>query len=234
MRSRELGRDRRRFGLSSFLEAVLLGASALVAIGCAGGASEGARKDATDPVNNPCSLETCGSVTRRPAPLPPPVCPLAEPTLGEPCPSDELECSYGGTVSTHCRHLFRCAEGQWQARERFDYCQSLPEQFCPAEPRHLADCTTGSFNPYVPCEYANAVSCYRFGPMFGGRGRWECFGPPQNPDCPEVIPNLGDGCEIRGQYCNYGAYDASCASPYSDVYCYEGAWEDGGGRFCVL
>lgn len=185
---------------------------------------------ANDPSNFACLLDQrCTPGGERQDPLPPPSCPASEPSEGEPCETGEGECSYGDSVAAYCRSYFACVEGSWQVPStRRGTCATHPEGFCPARPEHAASCTVGNVDVYVPCEYPNGVSCYCLGNPVGRVGAtstWECYAPPTNPACPELLPNLGDGCAENGQSCHYGIVQQGCFAPYADVYCFQGAWE---------
>jgi hypothetical protein len=88
----------------------------------------------------------------------------------------------------------------------------------------------------APCEYADGVGCYCVGNrsaaqggIVGDSGLWKCYGPPKNGACPELLPNLGEGCAVNGQNCVYGQVTQQCFSPYARVVCESGAWQDAGG-----
>jgi hypothetical protein len=106
-------------------------------------------------------------------------------------------------------------------------CLTHPSSFCPEAPTHGDSCVQGSVDWHVPCEYSGGVTCYCQGnpPVEGAGGVWVCFAPPPNSACPEILPNLGDGCSTNGVTCRYGIMEQGCWAPYAQVFCYQGAWE---------
>jgi hypothetical protein len=188
-----------------------------------------ASKASDDPLNNPCEFGDCTVVGSRVAPVPGPVCPRGEPNAGDQC-GDAATCTYGNSVSSHCRREYQCTNDIWVAQESRPFgCASHPESYCSSEPQPGGVCTTDEFERFfIPCEFPGGVRCHCVGnpvTRAGIQGQWECFGPPRNGACPELLPNLGDGCLENGQYCNYGIVEESCYSPYAGVYCSQGVWE---------
>jgi len=115
-------------------------------------------------------------------------------------------------------------------------CEAQPAGFCPSAPDPGGACTTNAVDFNVPCSYAGGAYCYCLGNPVGRpgiAGLWECYGPPRNGRCPEVLPNLGDGCTRSGQYCKYGIVQWGCHVPYASVYCEQGAWTLAG-EVCLL
>jgi hypothetical protein len=209
----------------------------MLALSCSGSGADQTstlRSTASDnPANHACALKDCDVIGRRaPAELGP-VCPASKPEASLPCETNSLECSYGSSLATYCREFFECVGRIWTVAE--SSCVSQPEGFCPATPQPGQACTVGRISVFVPCEYPEAVACYCLGNpkgRLGAAGRWECWGPPPNGNCPEVLPNLGDGCSTTGQYCEYGVVGQGCDAPYATVYCRQGAWESAG-EVCV-
>jgi hypothetical protein len=194
-------------------------------------ASQEVSLDAEDALNNACVLGDCEEVTARISPLPRPVCPLDEPQLGAACDAGGLTCTYGESASAYCRREYVCEDQSWVVCEhRRLSCLSQPEGFCPTEPENGATCTAGESDLlFVPCEYAGGITCHCIGNpvgVAGVQGEWECYGPPRNGSCPELLPNIGEGCANTGQYCSYGIVEQGCYAPYANVYCYQGAWEE--------
>lgn len=187
----------------------------------------GASKALDDPANRACLGAACKTPVRRVEPMQGPSCPAGSPKAGDACKTDKLECSYGGSVAAFCRSYFECTGGVWAAKPKAT-CVEQPASFCPSQPSHGTKCTVGQVDVFVPCEYQGGIGCYCLGNPLGvpgAAGEWECYGPPANAACPEVLPNLGDACKVSGQFCNYGGTEQGCHSPYADVYCYDGAWE---------
>jgi hypothetical protein len=185
--------------------------------------------DPQDPSNFACPLGDCEPIGTRVEPMPPPVCPTDEPGEGSGCTVDELQCSYGSSSAAYCRRYLVCTAGAWTVPpNRVSTCKMQPPEQCPAEPQPGATCTASEVSGFVPCEYDGAISCYCLGTPVGVPGttsEWECYGPPRNGACPELLPNIGDGCAVNGQACHYGVVQQGCYAPYADVYCYQGAWE---------
>jgi hypothetical protein len=124
-----------------------------------------------------------------------------------------------------------CAEQSWRMpANRSASCMSHPDGFCPTSPLHRAECTTGEFDLlFIPCDYPNGVACHCVGNPVraeGIQGEWECYGPPRNGACPEIMPNIGEGCARIGQFCGYGLVEQGCYASYASVLCDQGAWEE--------
>jgi hypothetical protein len=212
-------------------------AHCILALSCAGSESDptsALSSTASDnPANHACSLEDCEVIGRRAPAEVGPVCPASPPEVSLPCEENGLKCSYGSSLTTYCREFFECIDHFWSAAE--GSCVSQPSDFCPVTPQPGQACTVGKIDAFVPCEYPEAVVCYCLGnPVgrLGASGRWDCYGPPPNGNCPEVVPNLGDGCSTTGQFCAYGVVGQGCDAPYATVYCRQGAWESAG-AVCV-
>jgi hypothetical protein len=180
-----------------------------------------------------CKVGECEPSVRRAPPVAAPLCPSDEPQLAEICAIEGATCTYGMSLTADCRRFYRCEGAVWVIPPpgRQPHCASQPTGFCLPEPSPGLSCVVGDVDSYIPCQYGAGVGCYCIGSPFGvsgAPGHWECYGPPSNSDCPEVLPNVGDGCEPRGQFCAYGLVKQGCASPYAEVYCYDGAWEASG------
>lgn len=200
----------------------------------AGNTGEGAQGGTAPPeTGNACSYP-CKPVppAEREKPLPPPVCPKAEPGDGEPCDQDRLRCSYGDSPTPLCRRYYQCDAGSWLLDQAFP-CQTLPDDYCPATPAHGDACVVEV--PGLPCLYEEDVSCVCVATLAaqGRPGNWRCYGPPPNKACPPTLPNIGEGCSTNGVQCNYAA-DGCTAPPNSTVYCFEGAWEEAERLSCSL
>ncbi len=180
--------------------------------------------------NYACRLEQgCAPTGERPAELPRPSCPETLPDIGGACDLEGLDCSYGDSLTSYCREYRVCTNRTWKTHpSRAGRCQSHPPEFCPEMPQDGASCITGSIDSVIPCEYSGSIACYCLGSppnTEGAEGFWECYAPPRNGECPEVLPNVGDGCSINGKTCHYGIPAQGCGAPYVEVFCYQGAWE---------
>ncbi|MFZ5895697.1 MAG: hypothetical protein ACOY0T_31865 [Myxococcota bacterium] len=198
--------------------------------GAAGYGAMGGVIPPNDPANFACPLDqVCTANGQRPKAVPKPSCPDSAPAEGSACSAEGLTCSYGDSVTAYCRSYLTCSAGSWKTPDnRKDVCLSQPANFCPAKPSQGAACTVGSVDVFVSCEYSGGVACYCLGNpvgITGAKGAWECYGPPRNSACPELLPNIGDGCSSNGQTCHYGIVQQGCYAPYADVFCYQGAWE---------
>lgn len=212
-------------------------------LACSGDASTraadgnaGTSTDYSNPLNHSCyRLGECEPLGQRVTAAPPPVCPTLEPSAAQPCAVEGLTCSYGSSVAAYCRRYYECTELVWQMPEALNaVCLSQPAGYCPPEPEPGSDCVVGEIRS-IPCEYPQAIGCYCQGnppDRPGVTGQWRCYGPPRNGTCPELLPNLGDGCARTGQFCSYGYGFQACDAPYADVYCYQGAWEAGSEAIC--
>ncbi len=195
------------------------------------GASGASGEDAAPPGDLPCLVDPrvppCKPIEGRPLPGPRPSCPEAEPTVGAPCSEPDLVCGYGDAGSPACRGYYQCAATGWVRDPRMNgyRCDEPPTGYCPAEPPPTATACTP-----VPsrssCVYAD-VSCRCVdGHHWATPGDgWICYGPPRDPLCPLALPNIGEGCSTPGVQCSY--WEDCDFPPYSTVFCYSGAWEEG-------
>lgn len=196
-----------------------------------GGSSSGTSgEDAAPPADLPClshpRVSPCEEVEGRPVPGPPPRCPEAEPTVGDPCSEPDLVCGYGDSASPTCRSYFQCAATGWilDPRTSSYRCDEPPTGYCPAEPPPNGTACTPI--PYrAPCVYAD-VSCRCVNGQHWATHNdgWLCYGPPRDPQCPQALPNIGEGCSTPGVQCSY--WEDCEFPPYSTVFCYSGAWEE--------
>lgn len=192
----------------------------------------------------PC-LGGCENETEldRPMPGPPPTCPRAEPELGGDCRGhdDGLLCTYGDDPRVACRGRYACSDGKWQSPELlFGQCVAPEKDFCPEqEPERSDECIVSNAGSAMVCRYENNMVCSCIGRGFGGAGEpgdsgwWVCHGPPADERCPAVIPNLGEGCGHHAVQCQYAPSVCSGAT-YDTVFCFNGEWELGEDRGCVL
>lgn len=161
------------------------------------------------------------------------MCPEVEPAEGTSCSVSGLLCTYGDAIATPCRPRYECDGTQFHVVDMENWCNRIPEGYCPETPQHEKPCTfdTGAFG--IPCDYGEVrCSCDVYQATYpGAKGTWVCFGPPRNTDCPSRAPNLGEGCSVLGTACNY-FLDACQSTPGMSVYCFAGAWEDSGISSC--
>jgi hypothetical protein len=203
-------------------------------LSCLGQASSGSESEdialgAEDPLNHACALEDCTVIGARVQSLPRPTCPETEPSNDQACEQQNVSCTYGDSASSMCRRFYQCSDGRWttHANRSMD-CNLPPLGFCPEQPSPSAECIVGESDVFLPCGYSSGVTCYCLGNpvgVKGAQGVWDCFGPPPNAECPELLPNIGEGCRTTAQFCRYGVVEEGCHAPYASVYCYQGAWE---------
>jgi hypothetical protein len=170
--------------------------------------------DTTDPLNRSCNLGECEPVGQRVTAASSPVCPALEPSVALPCAVEGLSCTYGSSVAAYCRRYYEWGEDIWRMPQALNAgCLSHPAGYCPPEPEPEPEggCTVGDDPTLIPCEYPRGIGCYCEGnpQRPGAPGQWKCYGPPRNGACPELLPNLGDGCASNGQFCSYGYVQGS-------------------------
>jgi hypothetical protein len=188
-------------------------------------------------VRSPCQ-GPCPDAGGRPVPLPRPECPNAEPVSGSGCDRTGLICGYGDGYISLCRSIYLCSEGTWKRDTVFGQsyrCREVPPGYCPSvPPAWVSGCTISEAGTPFPCAYDGLLCfCKNPGGVPGGPGNWTCYGPPANPQCPANLPNIGEGCDTPGVQCNYPA--GLCPEPpHTNVFCYEGKWEDGVPNSCPL
>jgi hypothetical protein len=185
--------------------------------------------------NSSCRSE-CETKGERAEPLPSPSCPSGEPSVGSACADVSGLCGYGESQYGGCRSVYSCDSGVWKRDARFPgECPSQTQDYCPEDP--TADglpCIVSDVGSGVPCEFPEGIGCYCVGAhnFPGEQGSWECYAPPPNGDCPEVLPNFGEGCPTAGLQCRYGTPWGCLSYPYATVFCYQGRWEQGEERSC--
>ena len=174
------------------------------------------------------SMRTTGT---RVEALPSVVCPPSPPAVGSPCGKDRFLCSYGNSVRFDCRQHFKCFHGTWT--EYGDGgCSLPPPGHCPAQPMPGQYCTPAPtwsehlYRKIMPaCEYGSTTcvcpSCgsrFEFCPTRRHYPKqvWVCIGPPKDLDCPELVPNVGDGCDEQAKRCAYGE---SCNGHGAILFC---------------
>jgi hypothetical protein len=202
--------------------------------GSDGGASARGGTGGEEPLGLPCfddpldRVPPCEQELERPVPDPRPVCPESEPQVGDSCTEAGLLCSYGEAATSSCRAYYQCSEGSWTLDTRLDperYPCEPPAGHCPPEPPTLGDgCTPPP--GYTPCVYEDVMcSCVAGNHWATSAEQWLCYGPPDDPSCPALLPNIGEGCSTQGVQCSY--VEDCEFPPYSTVFCYDGAWEEG-------
>lgn len=191
------------------------------------GSYAGASAESGYPCEYPCS--PIPDEEREPV-LSRPVCPEAEPDDGAACQTDGLLCSYGDAPNPACRRLYQCDSGNWHVDDTL-VCPELPRDYCGAQPAHGEPCDYRFAG--VPCQHDDQVSCVCYSPNSQApSAAWFCYGPPPNKACPSTLPNIGEGCATNGTHCVYNV-DGCYAPRNSIVYCFDGAWEEGGGLTCL-
>jgi hypothetical protein len=156
--------------------------------------------------------------------VPRPKCPEELPEAGDPCTVANLVCGYGNRARSDCRALFTCTQSKWKASPW--PCLAAPDGFCPAAPPPIGEsCDVTRFANFgtVPiCEYGTTVACYCAGNRLMDPHVWGCNAPPTTEGCPEVPPNVGEGCSAQGLECTYGG---PCQPGGGRWFCRNGAWE---------
>jgi len=199
-------------------------------IGAASGAGgPGMLASGGKPSPDPC-VGACTNTSARPAPLPRPQCPELEPSAGAACSEADLRCSYGDAPTPRCRTYYRCSASKW-ALDASDAYPCVTATQCPSAPPQGAACQVEV--PGVPCAYTGLL-CFceaASDAAAGADGHWGCYGPPADPACPALLPNLGEGCATQALECHY-ASNGCTAPPNSTVFCRGGAWEEGQELLC--
>jgi hypothetical protein len=176
-------------------------------------------------------LGECPAGPARPNSTARPVCPNLEPLLSAACYLDAgTVCSYGDDPRTACRHVYTCSKGNWTAM--FTWSCPAITSYCPATaPAQQSNCMVPT-DPSVPCVFGD-LSCYCGSPGIaaGTAAPWICYGPPANPACPAIAPNIGDGCSTQALECWYAP--TGCDTPNSYVFCRNGQWEMEQGPPCA-
>ena len=155
-------------------------------------------------------------------------CPQAAPAQGETCGEYEpgLECVYGDDSS--CPREFICNDGAWE--DVSPTCNPPPpESECPEQRPRPGDSCEG-YELGLECDSAvNQSSCPEASVVFcGSSGEWEgqplsCNPPPPEPECPQIAPNMSEGCEEYEPGSECGYEDGSC---WLQFMCNDGAWQD--------
>jgi hypothetical protein len=203
-------------------------------LGTAGRATPGvdAGADASGPSAAPCRT-SCPPAAVRAVALPRPECPEVEPTPGVACGDPGLRCGYGGGRTPYCRTEYQC-KGTWQSTARpLPGCPTPNREACPPTKPAAGDaCVVGTLID-VPCEYGETSCRCGAGPLAseGDPGRWLCYGPPADTACPEIVPNVGEGCRTPGRECWYDPEGCLDARLY--VTCRGGSWQPGDGPSCL-
>lgn len=184
-----------------------------------------------------------GSTIRRDGersePLPTTVCPAQAPQEGSACDAEGVSCSFGDDPRWECRAIYHCRASSWEWVAPGD-CLDTPPELCPSAPPESGHaCAPARGEPFV-----NPVAC-----MYGERRcecyscathllshpvpceHWNCWGAPEDLDCPAAAPNAGDGClfAAQGKVCEYGD---PCTRSGVSFLCRNRVWEVGEGTAC--
>jgi len=141
-------------------------------------------------------------------PVAPPshACPTDRPTAGSRCQVLRAICEYGG-ADFFCRDRWRCADdGTWQLMT-----PGCADRCPPAMPGDGSACDVAAW-----CSYPAQVMCI----CVPTRGSWSCKSA-LDPECPELAPLHGSGCDLGRKRCSYGHCEGVAAM------CCEGAWNTG-------
>jgi hypothetical protein len=182
----------------------------------------------------PCS-GACPDAEGRAIALPRPACPAQEPSALGACSVEKLRCSYGEDRYPYCRAEYECRSSAWiGVAARASYCPAArPTRCSPEPPKPGSACTVDELGD-VPCGY-DKISCRCAGPPLGApgdKGSWLCFGSPESSGCPEVLPNIGEGCAESGRECWYDP--EGCLDSRLYIVCRDAAWQEGPGPKCFL
>lgn len=174
----------------------------------------------------------CSDSDPRPSTLARPICSSLPPVLGNPCMQEQLACGYGDL--SWCKDNYQCVAGVWGKESANFPCLGQADGYCPSvAPKEKSACVVGDFGGGVPCEYGSLLCiCAAAFSAPGRDGTWRCYGPPEDKRCPASLPGLGEGCAIPGLSCDY-ALDGCTSAPHGNVFCFDGAWEDGRSYFCA-
>jgi len=145
----------------------------------------------------------------------PSVCPVTEPSKGDPCSMQNLHCSYGEGAFPMCRHRYRCEMGIWSTFTAL--CQDEPPPCAPSPPDGTVCPGQGSY-----CvDDTRLCMC----PVCGGAGcppepwSWSCSNPPAM-GCPALVPNEGTACSDPALICQYGI----ACNEHATARCTNGLW----------
>lgn len=212
------------------------GASSSGGAASANGGRPGLAGSGGMPSSLPCIDQACPDTGPRPTPLPRPKCPESAPVAGDPCTDTTLYCSYGDSPAVNCRHAYQCTasagSSHWEedpALIKSGPCVQPTAQACPSAPMPRTPCDMASVT--LACQYPGLV-CQCVLSSRGGAG-WQCLGAPENPACPEQLPNVGEGCTPSGLECDY-AVNSCDPTPNRTLFCFQGAWEPGQELGCTL
>jgi hypothetical protein len=139
-------------------------------------------------------------------------CPTSQPTTGSPCDLEGIVCSYGDDPLASCRAVMSCSAASWVIGMK--PCARPPEGYCsPERPDGVCNPLDPSGGPSqfgngkIACVYADNEYCYCnecSGSTCPGEFAWECQPPPDDPECPVLLPNVGEPCTAQGVTCTYG------------------------------
>jgi hypothetical protein len=179
--------------------------------GTGSGGGGGADNDASVS-SAPCVDQPCTDSGPRPTPLPRPLCPATEPKAGDTCSNASLYCEYGDSPAINCRTAYTCtkadADTVWVADGALSKVYACnPAPSCPSTPAPRPPCDMGGLGS--ACKFAGLVcSCILSSHETPG---WSCLGAPENPVCPEYLPNIGEGCAPNGVECMPGSFSGNLA-----------------------
>jgi hypothetical protein len=148
-------------------------------------------------------------------------CPGAAPSLGAPCGSSALECSFGDSPFPECRVHVVCSQGKWAKGFSTSQCSNTPASSCPATaPASRMACDAQSAG--ARCAYDSGALCTCEVEACGGTGctplpnpQWSCGQAP--PTCPKLAPNAGTACTGAPASCEYEYCGLTAA-------CQDGVW----------
>lgn len=184
----------------------------------------------------PCVDVPCTDTGPRPTTLPRPQCPTTEPSVGDSCTINALYCGYGDSPAANCRRAYTCTQTNGSSQWLLDAtvtqagpCVMPIAGQCPPAAAPRMPCDRGALS--VACQYPGLVcQCQLSSRDLPG---WVCLGAPENILCPELLPNVGDGCAPNGIECDY-AVNSCDPTPNRTLFCYQGAWERGQDLACAL
>ena len=155
-------------------------------------------------------------------------CPASPPKGGADCPVavSSTGCSYGDSVLPECREEWQCqcvsahpgVQCSWVPGNVFVACSKSDAAACPpSAPVPAADGglpACGEAINGARCGYQDGTICHCTACLQVGGPcqpvsppRWSCAPPPQNANCPRMIPNTGRACTQAGLEC---IYDSGC------------------------
>ena len=162
-------------------------------------------------------------------------CPSVLPYVGDPCPTPQLSCEFGGDSFGRCARLMQCsALGKWALVAPGDNCHTNPPE-CPGAPNDL---DAGSACPLLApndlCVYASETcGCTPCATSVSSSStQWSCEPRSVDSGCPSQRPLIGSACSTQGQSCPWSdcCYGLSIGP---DEHCDDGLWQYSVGGNCV-